>query len=202
MFEKTIIIDLRGHLMGRAAAVVAKELLCGQKIVAVRCEALEISGPLYRNKIKFSAFMHKKCNTNPRRGPYHQRSPAKIFQRAVRGMLPHKTARGMEALKRLRVFNGIPAPYDTKKRVVIPKALRALRLAPHRKFTVLGELASHFGWTRKSVLEACEERRKVKSAEFYKKKKHVADLRASIKKTVLEDKKTAKWKSILEQYGY
>ena len=108
----------------------------------------------------------------------------------------------MEALKRLRVFNGIPAPYDTKKRVVIPKALRALRLAPHRKFTVLGELASHFGWTRKSVLEACEERRKVKSAEFYKKKKHVADLRASIKKTVLEDKKTAKWKSILEQYGY
>lgn len=45
MFEKTIIIDLRGHLMGRAAAVVAKELLCGQKIIAVRCEALEVSGP-------------------------------------------------------------------------------------------------------------------------------------------------------------
>ena len=45
MFNKVIIIDLRGHLMGRAAATVAKELLCGQKIVAVHCEALEVSGP-------------------------------------------------------------------------------------------------------------------------------------------------------------
>lgn len=157
---------------------------------------------VFRNKIKFSAFLNKKCNTNPRRGPYHQRSPAKIFQRAVRGMLPHKTARGMEALKRLRVFNGIPAPYDTKKRVVIPKALRALRLAPHRKFTVLGELAAHFGWTKKSVLEACERRRKVKSAAFYHKKQHVAFVRAGIKKSVFENKKLGEWKSILEQYGY
>jgi len=27
-------------------------------------------------------------------------------------MVPHKTARGEEAMNRLRVFDGIPAPYD------------------------------------------------------------------------------------------
>jgi ribosomal protein L13 len=28
------------------------------------------------------------------------------------GMIPHKTKRGMEALNRLKVFEGIPPPYD------------------------------------------------------------------------------------------
>jgi len=31
-------------------------------------------------------------------------------------MLPHKTARGAAALGRLKAFEGVPAPYDTKKR--------------------------------------------------------------------------------------
>lgn len=39
-------------------------------------------------------------------------------------MVPHKTARGAAALDRLKVFEGIPAPYDKLKRVVVPDALR------------------------------------------------------------------------------
>ena len=38
MFEKEIIIDGKGHLLGRLASIVAKELMCGQKVVVVRCE--------------------------------------------------------------------------------------------------------------------------------------------------------------------
>ena len=48
-------------------------------------------------------------------------------------MLPHKTKRGAEALKRFKVFDGIPPPYDKKKRVVVPTALRVLRLKPGRR---------------------------------------------------------------------
>jgi large subunit ribosomal protein L13Ae len=48
-------------------------------------------------------------------------------------MIPHKTKRGAEALNRLKVFEGIPAPYDKKKRMVVPCALRVLRLKPGRK---------------------------------------------------------------------
>jgi hypothetical protein len=36
----------------------------------------------------------------------------------VRGMLPHKTPKGAAALGKLKVFEGVPAPYDTKKRQV------------------------------------------------------------------------------------
>jgi large subunit ribosomal protein L13Ae len=52
MFQKVVIVDGKGHLMGRLASVVAKELLSGQKVVVVRCEKLNVSGSLYRNKRK------------------------------------------------------------------------------------------------------------------------------------------------------
>lgn len=44
VFEKPIVVDCRGHLLGRLASLIAKELLQGQHVVAVRCEQLEISG--------------------------------------------------------------------------------------------------------------------------------------------------------------
>jgi ribosomal protein L13 len=40
----TIVIDGKGHLLGRLASIVAKQLLNGKKVVVVRCEALIISG--------------------------------------------------------------------------------------------------------------------------------------------------------------
>ena len=38
MFEKEVVIDGKGHLIGRLASKVTKELLNGQKIVVVRCD--------------------------------------------------------------------------------------------------------------------------------------------------------------------
>ena len=87
--------------------------------------------------------------------------------RSVRGMLPHKTPKGSAALGRLKVFEGIPFPYDQKKRVVVPDALKVLRLKSHRKFCNLGELAAKIGWTKKDVVARLEEKRKTKSAKFW-----------------------------------
>lgn len=94
MFEKVIVIDARGHLLGRLASVIAKSLLLGQKIVVVRCEQLMISGSLFRNLLKFKEYLKKRMNSNPSRGPYHQRAPSLILFKTVRGMLPRKTKRG------------------------------------------------------------------------------------------------------------
>ncbi|OCT52250.1 hypothetical protein CLCR_11390 [Cladophialophora carrionii] len=49
-FEPVVVIDGKGHLLGRLASTVAKQLLNGQKIVVVRCEALNISGEFFRAK--------------------------------------------------------------------------------------------------------------------------------------------------------
>jgi ribosomal protein L13 len=44
MFEKQIVIDGKGHMLGRLASVIAKEALCGQSVVVVRCEGIVVSG--------------------------------------------------------------------------------------------------------------------------------------------------------------
>lgn len=50
----------------------------------------------------------------------------------IRGMLPHKTPKGAAALGRLKTFEGIPAPYDSKKRSCVPDALKIVRLKNNR----------------------------------------------------------------------
>ena len=129
-------IDAKGHLLGRLASTVAKNILIGNKVVVVRCEAINMSGNFYRNKLKYLKFLKLRCNVNPLRGPFHFRAPSKIFWRTVRGMVAHKTERGKAALKRLQTFEGVPPPYDKKKRMVIPSALKVLRLKQGRKVII------------------------------------------------------------------
>lgn len=98
MFEKEIIIDGKGHLMGRLASIVAKHIKSGQKVVVVRCEKINISGSLFRNKLKWAEYLGKACNSNPRKHYHHFRTPSRIFWKVVRGMTNHKEAFGAAAL--------------------------------------------------------------------------------------------------------
>merc|ERR1712057_25966 len=170
-FEKLVVIDARGHLMGRLASFVAKEALNGQKVVVVRCEELVISGSFIRNKLKLLMKRTKRMNTNPKKGPFHHRSPADMFMRVMRGMLPHKQYRGSAAFQRIKCLEGIPEPFNSVKRVVVPDALRIQRLRPGRKFSNLGKLASDLGWGYSDVVANYEAKRKEKNAEWYAKKK-------------------------------
>ncbi|PIK56991.1 putative 60S ribosomal protein L13a [Apostichopus japonicus] len=194
-----LIIDGSGHLMGRLASIVAKNLLQGQRIVVLRCERINISGGFYRNKLKYLQFLRKRTNTKPSRGPYHFRSPSRIFWRVVRGMLPHKKHRGKEALERLKVFEGMPPPYDKKKRFVVPQALRYLRLKPGRKFCVLGRLSREVGWNYGDIVEALEDKRKSKSMVFFKKAQAERKLRVQATKNVA--KKIERLQKVIEAFG-
>jgi len=191
MFERVVIVDCSSHLVGRLASILAKELLNGQKIVLTRCEEANISGSLFRNKLIFSKFLQKRNNTNPwRGGPIHYRTPSRMIWRVIRGMLPHKTKRGAAALKRLKVMDGVPHPYDRMKRMVIPGALRLLRLKPGRKYCRLGDLASSVGWTHNDLIKRLEEKRKKRSAVYYARKKQITALKAKAIRT-LSDKLSA-----------
>lgn len=200
MKDKALIIDGRGHLLGRLASTVAKTLLQGQKVVVVRCEGINISGSFYRNKLKYLAFLRKKCNVNPARGPYHFRAPSKIFWRTVRGMMPHKTKRGDAALDNLRVVEGIPPPFDKKKRMIVPSALRTNRLNPRRRYCSVGRLSHEVGWKYQNVIETLELKRKAKASVHYARKKNEAKLTAEAKKLVA--KQTEKLRDTITSLGY
>merc|ERR1719420_2513889 len=159
---KNIVLDGKDHLLGRLASAVAKQLLKGSNVCLVRCEGIQISGPFFRNKLRFQRFMRKRHATNPARGPFHSRSPSAIFARTVRGMLPYKTKRGAEAFMKLRCYEGVPWDLQGKPRKVCPEAVRCMNLKAGRKFTRMSRIASEFGWKHEALVQKLETARKAK----------------------------------------
>jgi len=197
---KPIIIDARGHLLGRLAAIVAKNILLGQRVVVVRCEGINISGNFYRNKLKYLKYLTYRCNVKPQRGPFHFRAPSRIFFKAVRGMLPHRQARGKLAIARLKVYEGVPPPYDKMKRLVCPSALKILRLKQSRRFCDLNRISHEIGWKYQNVISTLEAKRKVKSKSYYETKKTMEVLKAKAKLNVA--KRIERYQKVIEGYGY
>lgn len=85
-------------------------------------------------------------------------------------MVPHKSARGAAALKRLELYEGVPPAQDKVKRVVVPAALRVLRLKPGRKYCTLKRVSHEVGWGYKDVVDRLEEKRKVKGKAYFERK--------------------------------
>ena len=99
-------------------------------------------------------------------------------------MMPHKTKRGQAALERFKAYEGIPPPYDTVKRAVVPDALKVLRLQPQHAACKLGELSSRVGWKHGATVKALEARRKVASKAFHEAKKKTVAARAKVAATI------------------
>ena len=78
-------------------------------------------------------------------------------------MIPHKTKHGVVALSRIRDFEGVPPPYDWKKRMVIPDAMKVSRLQPGHKYCLLGRLSKEVGWHHYEIITELEGKRKVKA---------------------------------------
>ncbi len=104
----TRVIDADGHILGRLASHIAKMLLLHEKVIVVNAEKIIISG----NRRKIITHYKERSNihthTNPTRGPFWPKRPDNFVRRTIRGMLPWKKARGRQAYRRLRVYEGIP----------------------------------------------------------------------------------------------
>jgi large subunit ribosomal protein L13Ae len=199
MNRKVVIVDAKGHLMGRMASYIAKQLELGQKVVVVRCEKTLISGSHYRNKLKYMDFLRKRMSTNPKKGPIHNRAPSRIVWRVIRGMLPHKTSKGACALGRLKCFDGVPLSLNAKKKLVIPDALKAVRLKPRSRYCNIGDIAKECGWTKSELINELETKRVAKNHEWYERRSRTRrDRKTTTERS--EDVKTINKE--LATYGY
>ncbi|MEM1607024.1 MAG: 50S ribosomal protein L13 [Candidatus Bathyarchaeia archaeon] len=117
--DKVTIIDAKGLVLGRMASMIAKRLLNGEKIIVVNADGAVISGDKYRIIRQYHEYLQI---GHPGKGPLHPRRPDRIVKRAIRGMLPYKQPRGREALKRLRVYVGVPEDLKGKPMETIPEA--------------------------------------------------------------------------------
>jgi large subunit ribosomal protein L13Ae len=199
MNRKVIVVDAKGHLMGRMASYVARQLENGQRVVIVRCESTLISGHHFRNKLKYMDFLRKRMSTNPKKGPIHQKAPSRIVWRVIRGMLPHKTPKGAAALGRLKCFDGVPLSLNSKKKVVIPDALKSVRLRPRSKYCNVGDIAKECGWTKSELINTLETKRTTKNKEW-----HLTRVKSikSRKSALKASKDLASINTELANYGY
>ena len=181
------------------ASYVAKHLELSQKVVIVRCESTMLGGKHYRNKLNFMDYLHKRCNSKPSHGPNHQKSPAQIVYKTIKGMLPYKTPKGAAALGRLKCFVGCPLSVNAKKKMVIPDALKAVRLAPRARYSILGNIAKECGWTKSELVKEEETKRVSRNHEWYVKRVENMKKRKAALKSNAEVQKIDKE---LEKYGY
>lgn len=141
----TLVVDATNMILGRMASLVAKRLLAGERVVIVNAEKAVISGSRKNIVEEYKEYvLAKRRLKNPEKGPKKYRRPDMMVKRAIRGMLPYKKPRGRAALKRLRVYIGVPEEYRTAQLVRFEEA-DASRLAL-RKYMTVGELAALFGW--------------------------------------------------------
>ena len=100
---------------------------------------------------------------------------------------------------RLKTFEGVPHPYCEKKRMLVPDALKVIRIKNFRKVTELGDLAEKFGWTKKDLVEKLEAKRKERSHAHYERAVKRVD---STKKKAEASAEVKKINEELAKYGF
>jgi large subunit ribosomal protein L13 len=143
MMTNPIYIDGTNLRFGRVASNVAKQLINGNYVVVVNVEKMIVSGSKASVMSKYSRWMGLRTYKNPEEvGPKHHRSPDRLLFYSIRDMLP-KAPSGKEALKRLKVYLGVP---DELKSVSLQKIEGADLKTLKGNYMVLEEVSRNLGW--------------------------------------------------------
>lgn len=130
-----LVIDAEGAVVGRLASFVAKKLLEGEEVYIINAEKAIITGD---PKVVVEKYLDRIRRGNPHHGPFFPRQPHRILRRAIRGMLPYKKAKGRNALKRLKVYVGMPDELKDKESIKMKEKKRC-------KYITLLELSKRIG---------------------------------------------------------
>ncbi|MFT4250830.1 MAG: 50S ribosomal protein L13 [Candidatus Woesearchaeota archaeon] len=106
-----MIIDATDLKLGRLATVAAKAALEGEEVTIINSEKAVITGNKDYIVRKYQA---RRERGGPHWGPFPPRMPDRFVRRTIRGMLPYKTPRGRDALKRVMCYIGNPHQLEAK----------------------------------------------------------------------------------------
>ncbi|HUH79214.1 MAG TPA: 50S ribosomal protein L13 [Methanoregula sp.] len=136
------VINGDGLLLGRLASLVAQRGLAGEEIAVVNAEKAIISGSRAR---VLANYRHKRDRgaSGNRWGPFVPRRPDHLMKRTIRGMLPYKRPRGVEAMKLIRCYVGVPVEFAGKE-MEVPEEAHMNRLNNPNHVT-LGAVSTFLG---------------------------------------------------------
>lgn len=137
-------IDATGHVAGRLCSLVAAQILTGKRIIVLNAEKAVLSGKRDTIIEAWKQRLELGSKVNPIYGPLHPRRPDNIVWRMVRGMVPKEKPKGALALKRLRIYIGVPQKYSG---VSLAKLDQAMATRPLPMYTTIAELSRNIGWS-------------------------------------------------------
>jgi len=111
---ETLYFDGTRMRLGRLATQVSKQLINGNSVVIVNVEKMVVSGSRASALSKYQNWMKRRTFKNPEDvGPKQHRTPDRLLYSSIRSMLP-KSPSGKVALKRLKVYMGVPEELKSK----------------------------------------------------------------------------------------
>jgi large subunit ribosomal protein L13 len=141
--EGTIYVDASNQIAGRLSSRIAKLLLSGKRVIVVNSEKALISGSRTSVINQWKERLELASKVNPIYGPIHPRRPDTILRRMVRGMVPRKKPKGALAMKRLRIYVGVPDGIDAAK---LRKFEETTASRPIPVYVTMSDLSKSLGW--------------------------------------------------------
>jgi len=141
--EDTVYVDASDQIAGRLSSKVAKLILSGKRVVVVNAEKALISGSRTSVVNQWKERLELSSRVNPIYGPIHPRRPDNILRRMVRGMVPRKKPKGALAMRRLRIYVGVPSGVDAAK---LKKFEETAATRPTPIYVTMGDLSRSLGW--------------------------------------------------------
>ncbi len=121
---KEVVIDATMHKLGRAASRIAKMLLNGVNVTVVNAEKAIITGKKQAILERYKFLISRRALVSPKRGTvWYPRRHERIFWYTIYRMLPRHNKRWKEALRRLRVYVGVPKELENVEKIELPEAV-------------------------------------------------------------------------------
>lgn len=137
-----MIIDATNTILGRLATYAAKQALLGEEVSIINSEKAIVSG---EKQQVFSRYQQRYARGVPSKGPFILRMPDRIVRRTVRGMLPYKIPRGVEAYKRVLCYIGVPAEFEDKVAEAVTIDDASKKKLPNTKYVTVAQISANLG---------------------------------------------------------
>ncbi len=123
---KWFLVDANGLTLGRIASRVAHILRgkhkpiftpnvdCGDFVVVVNAEKVKLTGKRSELKTYFHHTLYPAGATVQSYKELMKTHPERIFEHAVKGMIPHNRL-GARVIKKLKVYRGVAHPHNAQK---------------------------------------------------------------------------------------
>lgn len=134
-----IVIDASNLIMGRIVTFAVKKAIQGEHVTIINAEKAIVTGTRKFLVAKYRRF--REMGT-PVEGPFYPRRAKDIMKRVASGMLPRHQAKGVNALKKIMIYNGVPK--DLKETPITLENADVSKV-PNTKYITLKEISESMG---------------------------------------------------------